>query len=145
MANQSASARKSADMQAESPFVLRVSKRLKAPRALVFKMFTDGAHLARWFGPLGHTCTECVIEPKVGGRFYAAIKGSDGILRRVQGIFTDVTPDRRLAFTWAWLDESGKPRDCGAHHSRGHSARRRRHRGGCVARAAPGAPDGVNV
>ena len=111
MANQSASARKSADMQAESPFVLRVSKRLKAPRALVFKMFTDGAHLARWFGPLGHTCTECVIEPKVGGRFYAAIKGSDGILRRVQGIFIDVTPDRRLAFTWAWLDESGKPRD----------------------------------
>jgi uncharacterized protein YndB with AHSA1/START domain len=115
MTSQSASAKKSAEMQADMPaetgFVLRVSKRLKAPRALVFKMFTDGAHLARWFGPLGHTCVESVVEPTVGGRFYAAIKGADGVLRRVQGVFTDVTPDRRLAFTWAWLDETGKPRD----------------------------------
>jgi uncharacterized protein YndB with AHSA1/START domain len=98
-------------MQAETGFVLRVSKRLKAPRALVFRMFTDEAHLARWFGPLGHTCVECVVEPKVGGRFYAALAGPDGVTRRVQGVFTDVTPDQRLAFTWAWLDETGQPRD----------------------------------
>jgi glutathione S-transferase len=115
MPSQSASARKTAEMQAEVPaetgFVLRVSKRLKAPRALVFKMFTDGAHLARWFGPLGHTCTECVVEPKVGGRFYAALTGPDGALRRVEGVFTEVTSDRRLAFTWAWLDEAGQPRE----------------------------------
>ena len=110
MASQSASARKT-EMPAETGFVLRVSKRLNAPRALVYKMFADGAHLARWFGPLGHTCVECVVEPKVGGRFYAALNGPDGVLRRVQGVFTDVTPDERLAFTWAWLDEAGKPRD----------------------------------
>jgi uncharacterized protein YndB with AHSA1/START domain len=100
-----------ADMPAETGFVLRVSKHLKAPRALVFKMLTDGAHLARWFGPLGHTCTECVVEPRVGGRFYAALNGPDGVLRRVQGVFTDVLPDQRLAFTWAWLDEAGQPRE----------------------------------
>jgi uncharacterized protein YndB with AHSA1/START domain len=115
MASQSASARKTAEMQAEMPaetgFVLRVSRRLKAPRALVFKMFADGAHLARWFGPLGHTCVECVVEPRVGGRFYAALTGPDGLLRRVQGVFTEVTPDQRLAFTWAWLNEAGQPRD----------------------------------
>lgn len=115
MANQSASARKipamQSDMPADTGFVLRVSKRLKAPRALVFKMFTDGAHLARWFGPLGHTCTECVVEPKVGGRFYAALIGPDKLLRRVQGVFTEVTADTRLAFTWAWLNEEGQPRE----------------------------------
>ena len=70
MASQSASARQAAEMQADVPaeteFVLSVSKRLKAPRALVFKMFTDGAHLVRWFGPIGHTCVECVVEPSVG-------------------------------------------------------------------------------
>ena len=115
MASQSASARKTAEMQADVPaetgFVLRVSKRLKAPRALVFKMFTDGAHLVRWFGPIGHTCVECVVEPSIGGRFYAALTGPDGVLRRVAGIFTEVTPDQRLAFTWAWLDEAGQPRE----------------------------------
>ncbi len=111
MPSQSASARRRAEMPADTGFVLRVSKRLKAPRALVFKMFTDGAHLARWFGPLGHTCTECVVEPRVGGRFYAALNGPDGIIRRVQGVFTELTPDQRLAFTWAWLDETGQPRE----------------------------------
>ena len=111
MPSQSASARKTAEVPAETGFVLRVSKHLKAPRPLVFKMFTDGAHLARWFGPLGHTCTECVVEPKVGGRFYAALNGPDGVLRRVRGVFTDVTPNQRLAFTWAWLDETGEPRE----------------------------------
>jgi uncharacterized protein YndB with AHSA1/START domain len=111
MASQSASARKTAEMQLESGFVLEVSRRLKAPPALVFKMFADGAHLVRWFGPEGHTCLECTVEPRVGGRFYAALQGPDGITRRVQGIFTEVMPDRRLAFTWAWLDETGSPRD----------------------------------
>src|SRR4051812_42617690 len=90
MASQSASARKTAEMQLESGFVLEVSRRLKAPPALVFKMFADGAHLVRWFGPEGHTCLECTVEPRVGGRFYAALQGPDGITRRVQGIFTEV-------------------------------------------------------
>jgi uncharacterized protein YndB with AHSA1/START domain len=98
-------------MPVETGFVLRVSRRLKAPRALVFKMFADGAHLVRWFGPLGHTCVECVVEPRAGGRFYAALNGPDGVLRRVAGVFTDVRQDQRLAFTWAWLNEAGQPRD----------------------------------
>ena len=110
-AGQSANQRKPAEMPQESGFVLKVSRRLKAPRALVFKMFADGAHLTRWFGPLGHTCVECTVEPKVGGRFYAALTGPDGTLRRVAGAFTEVVPDQRLAFTWAWLDEAGEPRE----------------------------------
>jgi uncharacterized protein YndB with AHSA1/START domain len=109
MTSQSASARKPAEKT--EPFKLTVTRRLKAPRALVFKMFTDPTHLVRWFGPEGHTCTECAVEPKVGGRFYAAMRGSDGVLRRVQGIFQTVTPDQGMAFTWSWLDDSGMPRD----------------------------------
>ena len=111
MVQQNASARRAAEMEPEGGFVIRVRRRLKAPRALVYKMFTEGAHLVRWFGPEGHTCLECTVEPRVGGRFYAALKGPDGIVRRVQGVFTEVTPDHRLAFTWAWLDEAGRPRD----------------------------------
>src|SRR5262245_44291824 len=70
MANLSASARKAPELEADmqdNGFVLRVSRRLKAPSALVYKMFADGAHLTRWFGPIGHTCLECVVEPKPGG------------------------------------------------------------------------------
>jgi uncharacterized protein YndB with AHSA1/START domain len=87
-----------------------VSRRLNAPPALVFKMFTDPAHLARWFGPEGHNCIECAIDAKVGGRFYAALTGPDGILRRVRGVFTEVSPDQCVAFTWDWLDENGQSR-----------------------------------
>ena len=111
MPSPNASARNNADVDPDNAFVLRVSRRLKAPRALVYKMFTDAAHLTRWFGPIGHTCLESVVGPRVGGRFFAALKGPDSVIRRVAGTFTEVVPDRRLAFTWAWLDEAGQPRE----------------------------------
>ena len=113
MANQTASARKPAEMQAESAFTLKVVRRLKAPQALVFKMFTDAAHLARWFGPVGFTCSDCTVEARLGGRFYADMLSPDGNHHRVQGVFKEILPDRRVGFTWAWLDQAGMPRTPG--------------------------------
>jgi uncharacterized protein YndB with AHSA1/START domain len=99
------------DGESTEAFKLEVSRRLKAPRALVYRMFADPTHLVRWFGPEGHTCLECVVEPKVGGRFYAALRGPDNVMRRCQGVFQEIVPDRRMIFTWEWLDDGGMPRD----------------------------------
>jgi uncharacterized protein YndB with AHSA1/START domain len=90
---------------------VRITRRFKAPPALVFKMFTDPMHLARWFGPEGHHVADCVVEPKIGGRFDAELKGPDGAHHHVAGIFKEVQPDHRVAFTWNWLGEDGRPRN----------------------------------
>lgn len=49
-------------------FITRV---FNAPRAVVFKFWTDPEQLAKWWGPVGyHTPREDVaIDPRVGGRF----------------------------------------------------------------------------
>ncbi len=89
---------------------VQVTRRFEAPRALVFKMFTDESHLARWFGPEGHNVASCKVEPRIGGRFYAELKGPDGTLHKVMGVFKEVQQDRRVAFTWTWLGHDGMPR-----------------------------------
>ena len=38
-----------------------------APRALVFKAFTDPVHVARWWGPHGFTTPVCEFEARPGG------------------------------------------------------------------------------
>lgn len=88
--------------------VLRISRRLKAPRALVFKVFTDPAHLVRWFGPEGFTVAECKVEARVGGKFYVDMRSPEGKPHRATGRFQAVDVHSRLVLTWAWLDEADK-------------------------------------
>jgi uncharacterized protein YndB with AHSA1/START domain len=49
-----------------------VTRVFNAPRAVVFKFWTDPDRLARWWGPAGyHTPRpDIAIEPRVGGRFH---------------------------------------------------------------------------
>jgi uncharacterized protein YndB with AHSA1/START domain len=103
-ANQSA-----ARLQATDDRVLRISRRLKAPRALVFKVFTDPAHLVRWFGPEGFTVAACKVEARIGGKFYVDMRSPEGKPHRISGRFQAVDVHSRLVMTWAWLDEADKP------------------------------------
>ena len=49
--------------------VLVVTRIFDAPRELVFKMFTDPKHLARFWGPTGYTSTVLEMDPRPGGTF----------------------------------------------------------------------------
>jgi uncharacterized protein YndB with AHSA1/START domain len=40
-----------------------------APRELVFRAWTESAHITQWFGPKGYTCTTHEIDVRVGGRW----------------------------------------------------------------------------
>jgi uncharacterized protein YndB with AHSA1/START domain len=88
---------------------LRITRRFRAPQALVFKMFTDPVHFTRWFGPEGHDVVDCTLETRIGGRFEAVLKGPNG-QHHVAGVFKEILPPDRVAFTWNWLGEDGKPR-----------------------------------
>src|ERR1700722_582779 len=46
---------------------LTLVRLFKAPRALVFKAFTDPVHLARWWGPHGFTNPVCAFDARPGG------------------------------------------------------------------------------
>ncbi len=49
-----------------------------APRALVFRAWTDPAHLCRWFGPAGFTCETREADIRPGGRWRFDMRAPDG-------------------------------------------------------------------
>ena len=58
----------------------------------VFSFLVDPGLMARWIGVF-HT-----LEPRPGGLFQVEV--SRGNIAR--GVYTEVTPPRRVAFTWGW-------------------------------------------
>jgi len=88
--------------------VLVITRLFDAPRALVFKMWTDPAHMVRWWGcPRNKAATVTEHDLRPGGRWRVVMRLEDGTDHRVAGAFREVSPPERLAFTWAWEDAAG--------------------------------------
>ena len=49
-----------------------------APRELVWKMFTEPAHISKWWGPIGFTTTTSEMNVKPGGVWQHVMHGPDG-------------------------------------------------------------------
>ena len=48
-------------------FTAHFTRSLAAPRELVFRLWTDAEHLAKWWGPAGFTNPVCEFDPRPGG------------------------------------------------------------------------------
>jgi uncharacterized protein YndB with AHSA1/START domain len=62
----------------EDSRTLVISRMLKAPRALVWKMFADPYHLAQWWGPKGYTNRVEQLDFRTGGSWRHVMIGPDG-------------------------------------------------------------------
>ncbi len=83
------------------PFAEReitLTRTFAAPRALVFSMFTQAEHLARWWGPHGFTNPKCEVDARPGGRIVIHMQAPDGNLHPMGGIYDEVTPHSRIVF-----------------------------------------------
>ncbi len=47
-----------------------ISRHLKAPRPLVWDVYSQAEHLLRWFGPKGVTMSHSAMDFRVGGTFH---------------------------------------------------------------------------
>jgi uncharacterized protein YndB with AHSA1/START domain len=87
---------------------LVLERTFNAPRDLVFKVWTDPEHLARWWGPKAFTTKVETLELRPGGRLSLTMHGVDGLVIPMTGIFQEVTPPERLVFmTSSFEDEAG--------------------------------------
>ncbi len=75
---------------------LTVTRLLDAPRSLVWKAWTDPAHVARWWGPHGCTVSLDEADRRPGGRFRREMRTDGGATIVVSGTFEEVVPERRL-------------------------------------------------
>ena len=81
---------------------------LDAPRALVWKAWTDSKMMAQWFGPRGFTAPVCELDVRVGGSLYIVMRGPDRNDYPMKGVFLAVIEPERLVFTNIATDHDGK-------------------------------------
>lgn len=92
-------------MAAGSDLELVLTREFDAPRALVFRAWTEPRRAARWWGPQGFTRVSCRMDARPGGAYRLAMRGPDGVVRTKRGVYREVTPER-IVFSYAW-DDSG--------------------------------------
>ncbi len=80
-----------------------------APRELLFKVWTDPKHVAQWWGPHGFTNPVCELDARPGGAIRIHMRGPNGIVYPMTGVYQEVVEPERLVFISAALDADGKP------------------------------------
>jgi uncharacterized protein YndB with AHSA1/START domain len=80
-----------------------VKRRFRAAREAVFRAFVEPAELETWFSPSPEIATE-VLEHDLrpGGRYRIGFRFPDGTTHTVLGVFREIAPPARLAFSWTW-------------------------------------------
>jgi uncharacterized protein YndB with AHSA1/START domain len=68
--------------------------RIAATPETVFEFFTEPAQMTRWL------CSEATVDLRVGGVYHQTHKADDGKLYHLRSKFIEITPPRRLVFTW---------------------------------------------
>ena len=88
---------------------ITITRVFDAPRALVFKAWTDASEVAQWWGPKGFTNPVCELDVRVGGAIRIHMRSPDGSVYPMKGEFCEIVPPERLVFTNIAVDAADKP------------------------------------
>jgi uncharacterized protein YndB with AHSA1/START domain len=80
-----------------------------APREVVFKAWTEVARLKRWWGPKGFTNPVCEVDVRPGGAMRIHMRGPDGVIYPMTGVYHEIAEPERLVFAASALDAKGDP------------------------------------
>jgi uncharacterized protein YndB with AHSA1/START domain len=82
---------------------LTLTRRYAAAPEKVWRAWTDPEAIKRWWGPGGNDPVSLAeLDVRVGGRFRIIFGGPQGADHEVTGVYKEVVPNRKLAFTWTW-------------------------------------------
>lgn len=84
-----------------------ISRVFDAPRELVWKCFTDPAHMKAWWGPKGATVTQAKMDLRQGGTFHYRMEAADGSEIWGKMVYREITPRDRIVFLNSFSDEAG--------------------------------------
>jgi len=76
-----------------------ITRVFDAPRELVFKVWTEAQHMARWWGPKDFTNPVCELDVRPGGTFRIVMRGPDGAEYPFKGVYREVVPPERIVYT----------------------------------------------
>lgn len=91
---------------AESDQDFTITRTFQAPRALVWKAWTEAEHLAKWWGPKGCTITIKKLEFRPGGVFHYSMTVPNGMFLWGKFVYGEITAPERLSFINSFSDEN---------------------------------------
>lgn len=86
---------------------LVLTRVFEAPRALVWKAFTDPTQLVKWWGPEHFTCPGAQVDLRVGGKYLLGMKGPDGNEFWGTGVYREIILNQKLVYTDNFSDAEG--------------------------------------
>ena len=91
---------------------LILERRIAAPPNRVFAAWTQPELIKQWFAPAPWGVSHVEMDLRVGGATLIVMRGPDGTEFPSRGVYLEISPDRRLVFTDAYVGEwtpSDKP------------------------------------
>ena len=92
-------------MSAHPPFT--ISRLLKAPRALVWEVYSDPKHLQHWLGPKGSTVTRSELDFRVGGSYHYAMAVDGGMELWGKWLFRELHAPEKMVLVQCFSDPQG--------------------------------------
>jgi uncharacterized protein YndB with AHSA1/START domain len=86
---------------------LVITRVFDAPRELVFRAWTDSKHMAQWWGPKNFTNRVEQMDVRLGGAWRIIMCAPDGNEFPAQGVYREIVPPERLAFSNLAVDKDG--------------------------------------
>jgi PhnB protein len=84
-----------------------ISRVFDAPRALLWKCFTEARHLKEWWGPKGFKVIAAKMNLRVGGTYHYGLQAPDGTPMWGKFTFREIIPQAKLVFISSFSDEAG--------------------------------------
>ena len=78
---------------------LSLRRTINAPRALIWKMWTDPDHVKKWWAPAPWTTTECELDLRPGGAFRTVMRSPEGQDFLHVGCFLELVENKRIVWT----------------------------------------------
>jgi uncharacterized protein YndB with AHSA1/START domain len=83
---------------------LVLTRLIDAPRALLYRAWTDPEMLKQWFAPLPYTTPQAELDVRPGGANLIVMRSPDGQDMPNRGVYLEVVPNEKLVFTDAFTD-----------------------------------------
>ena len=87
--------------------VFTITRTFDAPLSLVWKVYSEKEHLAKWWGPKGFEWVSGRLDFRPGGIFHYAMRSPDGHLMWGKFNYREIVPMKKVVFTNSFSDEAG--------------------------------------
>lgn len=85
------------------PHELVLSRLIEAPRAALFRCWTEPALIVQWFTPPPWKTLAADVDVRAGGSSVITMQGPDGTQVPNRGVYLQVVPNERIVFTDAYV------------------------------------------